>query len=209
MFDVVLKARGERILVLGATSGDTGSAAIAALAGPGVGRRGHPLSRRTGVGRAAPPDDHRDGPEHSGGGGGGTFDDCQDLVKAAFSDPALKAKHSLAAVNSINWARVMCQAAYYVWTTAQVGRCSVAVPTGNFGNVLAANVARTIGAPLDRLWWWGPTPTTGWPTSSRGALSLDEVVPTLAPAMDIQVSSNFERYLFDLYDRDADRVKPD
>jgi threonine synthase len=207
MFDLVLRARGERILVLGATSGDTGSAAIAALAGLESvdvvilypdGRVSDVQRRQmTTVGdsniRAVAVD--------------GTFDDCQDLVKAAFSDPALKAKHGLAAVNSINWARVMCQAAYYVWTTALVGRCSVAVPTGNFGNVLAANVARTMGAPLDRL-VVGTNANHGMAdVIEDGRLSLDVVVPTLAPAMDIQVSSNFERYLFDLYDRDADRVR--
>ena len=87
----------------------------------------------------------------------------------------------------------MCQAAYYVWTTAQVGRCSVSVPTGNFGNVLAANVARLMGAPLDRL-VVGTNANHGMADIiGTGRLTLGEVVPTLAPAMDIQVSSNFER----------------
>ncbi len=207
MFDLVLRARGERILVLGATSGDTGSAAIAALAGlesvdvvilypegrvSEVQRRQMTTVVDSNI-RAVAVE--------------GTFDDCQDLVKAAFSDQGLKTKHALAAVNSINWARVMGQAAYYVWTTAQLGRCSVAVPTGNFGNVLAANVARTMGAPLDRL-VVGTNSNHGMADIiASGRLKLEEVVPTLAPAMDIQVSSNFERYLFDLYGRDAERVR--
>jgi threonine synthase len=207
MFDLVLADRGERILVLGATSGDTGSAAIAALAGlPSVDvvilypdGRVSEIQRRQ-MTTVTDPNIRAVAVD-------GTFDDCQDLVKAAFSDAELKARHSLAAVNSINWARVMCQAAYYVWTTAQVGRCSVSVPTGNFGNVLAANVARLMGAPLDRL-VVGTNANHGMADIIQtGRLALGDVVPTLAPAMDIQVSSNFERYLFDLYDRDSARVR--
>lgn len=206
MFDVVLAERGERILVLGATSGDTGSAAIAALAGlPSVDVVIlYPDGRVSDVQRrqmTTVPDANIRAVAVAG-----TFDDCQDMVKAAFNDPDLRVRHRLAAVNSINWARVMCQAAYHVWTTANIGTCSVAVPTGNFGNVLAAHVARRMGAPLDRL-VVGTNANHGMAdVITSGRLTLGEVVPTLAPAMDIQVSSNFERYLFQLFDGDGAAV---
>lgn len=206
MFDVVLSDRGDRILVLGATSGDTGSAAIAALAGlPSVevvilypdGRVSEVQRRQM----TTVPD-----PNIRAVAVDGTFDDCQDMVKAAFNDQALRSRHRLAAVNSINWARVMCQAAYYAWTAARVGSCSVAVPTGNFGNVLAAHVAKRMGVPLERL-VIGTNANHGMADIiTSGRLALEAVVPTLAPAMDIQVSSNFERYLFELFDQDGELV---
>jgi threonine synthase len=136
----------------------------------------------------------------------GTFDDCQDLVKAAFGDPELRRRHRLAAVNSINWARVMCQAAYYVWTTRQLGEIAVAVPTGNFGNVLAAWVAIEMGAPIARLVVGTNANHTTADIIETGRMSLGPVQQTLAPAMDIQISSNFERYLFESMSRDGSRV---
>jgi threonine synthase len=207
MFDAVLTHRGTHVMVLGATSGDTGSAAIAGCEGreaidvvilypegrvSDVQRRQMTTVQAENV-RAVAVE--------------GTFDDCQDLVKAAFGRPDMRARHSLAAVNSINWARVMAQTAYYWWTAATLGReFSVAVPTGNFGNVLAAWVAREMGAPIDRL-VVGNNVNHGLSTLiSTGRLPLDEVSASLAPAMDIAVPSNLERYLFELFDRSADKT---
>jgi threonine synthase len=137
----------------------------------------------------------------------GTFDDCQDLVKAAFNDPAIRARFSLAAVNSINWARVMAQTVYYWWVAAQLRRpFSVAVPTGNFGNVLAASVAQRMGAPIERM-IVGNNANHGLETLiSTGRLPLNSVSPTLAPAMDIAVPSNLERYLHGLFSESGLRV---
>ncbi len=207
MFDAVLTERGRHVLVLGATSGDTGSAAIAGCEGRAaidvvilypegrvsdVQRRQMTTVQAENV-RAVSVD--------------GTFDDCQDLVKAAFGDVAMRARFSLAAVNSINWARVMAQTAYYWWTAASLGRpFSVAVPTGNFGNVLAAWVARQMGAPIDRL-IVGNNVNHGLSTFiSTGRLPLDDVTASLAPAMDIAIPSNLERYLFELFGRSASRT---
>jgi threonine synthase len=207
MFDVVLSDRGNHVLVLGATSGDTGSAAIAGCEGreaidvvilypegrvSDVQRRQMTTVQAANV-RAVAVE--------------GTFDDCQDLVKAAFGRADVRARHSLAAVNSINWARVMAQTAYYWWTAATLGRrFSVAVPTGNFGNVLAAWVARQMGAPIDRL-IVGNNVNHGLSTLiSTGRLPLDEVSASLAPAMDIAIPSNLERYLFELFDRSPEKT---
>jgi threonine synthase len=207
MFDAVLADRGEHVLVLGATSGDTGSAAIAGCEGreaidvvilypegrvSDFQRRQMTTVEAANV-RAVSVD--------------GTFDDCQDLVKAAFGDERMRTRYSLAAVNSINWARVMAQTAYYWWTAANLDRpFSAAVPTGNFGNVLAAWVARQMGAPIDRL-IVGNNANHGLATLiSTGRLPLQAVSASLAPAMDIAVPSNLERYLFELFDRSPQRT---
>ncbi len=207
MFDAVLTDRSERVLVLGATSGDTGSAAIAGCEGrdaidvvilypegrvSDVQRRQMTTVAAENV-RAVAVE--------------GTFDDCQDLVKAAFGDVEMRSRFSLAAVNSINWARVMAQTAYYWWTAARLDRSfSVAVPTGNFGNVLAASVARQMGAPIDRL-IVGNNANHGLETFiGSGRLPLSGVSPTIAPAMDIAIPSNLERYLFELFGRSASKT---
>lgn len=202
MFDAVLADRGRRVTVLGATSGDTGSAAIEAcrdreaidvviLFPEG---RVSDVQRRQMTTVAA-------GNVHAVAVRG-NFDDCQDLVKAAFADEALNQDLGLAAVNSINWARVMSQTAYYFWAVGQMGPgVAVSVPTGNFGNVLAALVAKRTGAELGDI-AIGNNANHGLATLlETGRLPLGEVVPTLAPAMDIQVPSNLERQLFELFDR--------
>ncbi|MDX1449113.1 MAG: threonine synthase, partial [Acidimicrobiia bacterium] len=206
-FSGVLADRGGQVTVLGATSGDTGSAAIEALAGlesvrvvilypegrvSDVQRRQMTTVTASNVAAVAVE---------------GTFDDCQRLVKQAFGDPRLRQRFQLAAVNSINWARVMAQAAYYAWTGMQLGRpFDVAVPTGNFGNVLAADVARRGGVPVERL-VVGTNANHGTvDLIETGRLKTSSVVPTIAPAMDIQVPSNFERYLFELVGRDSGRL---
>lgn len=208
LFEVVLTARGNRILVLGATSGDTGSAAIEALAEresievvvlypqgrvTEIQRRQMTTVKASNV-RAVAVE--------------GTFDDCQDLVKLIFSDPELRRRFGLAAINSMNWARVMAQSAYYLWVAAQLGTdFQVAVPTGNFGNVLSAEVAAQMGAPIRRL-IVGNNANHGLATLiETGRLPLGAVVATTAPAMDIAVPSNLERLLFELYERDPARVR--
>jgi threonine synthase len=207
LFDHALARRGERVTVVGATSGDTGSAAIESLRD----RKAvdvfilHPKGRVSEVQRrqmttVAAPNIHNIAIE-------GHFDDCQDLVKAMFADAAFRGEMRLSAVNSINWARVMCQAAFYVSAAARLGgRLAFAVPTGNFGNVFAGWVARRMGAPIEQLIIGSNRNDILTRFVDTGVMQMHDVLPTLSPAMDIQVSSNFERLLFELWDRDAGRV---
>src|ERR671910_1405573 len=203
LFDRELQRRGERRTIVVATSGDTGSAAIAAC----VGRPTldivvlHPAGRVSDVQRRQmttvdAPNVHNVAVE-------GTFDDCQHLLKQLFADRALRERAGFSAMNSINWARVAAQIAYYVVAAGAVGPCEVAVPTGNFGNILAGWIARRSGAPIERLIIGSNRNDilTRW--ARTGALVRDEGVPTLSPSMDIQVSSNHERLLFELLRRDG------
>ena len=210
LFDAVLAARGERITVVGATSGDTGPAGIAACAG----REAidifmlHPAGRTSEVQRrqmTTVPDGNVFNIAVEG-----TFDDCQDLVKALFADDALRDRVNLSAVNSINWARVMGQIVYYVHAALRVGAperpVSFAVPTGNFGNVFAGYAARQCGLPVGRLIVGSNANDILTRFFRHNAMEIRGVTPTLSPSMDIQVSSNFERLLFDLLDRDGAAV---
>jgi len=137
----------------------------------------------------------------------GTFDDCQDLVKAAFADEAFRDEVHLSAVNSINWARVMAQVVYYVTAHLAVapdgGPVSFVVPTGNFGNILAGWVAKRMGLPIDRLVVASNRNDILTRFFSTGTMAITEVVPTTSPSMDIQVSSNLERLLFEVLGRDG------
>jgi threonine synthase len=207
LFDHALSRRGERVTVIGATSGDTGSAAIEALRD----RKAvdlfilHPKGRVSEVQRrqmttVAAPNVHNIAIE-------GHFDDCQDLVKAMFADTRYRDELRLSAVNSINWARVMAQAVFYVRACAKLdGRVSFAVPTGNFGNVFAGWVARKIGGPVEQLIIGSNRNDILTRFLETGVMQMHDVVPTLSPAMDIQVSSNFERLLFESWNRNAARV---
>jgi threonine synthase len=204
MFDHVLAKRGERVTIVGATSGDTGSAAIDAVAGCD-----HvdivilyPLGRTSDVQRrqmttVAQPNAHAVAVD-------GTFDDCQDLVKAMFNDAEFRTRNNLSAVNSINWARVMAQTVYYV-TAAETfaDPVTISVPTGNFGNVLAGWIAREMGAPIRDFVVASNTNDILTRFVNEGDMSTRAVVPTLSPSMDIQVSSNFERLLFEMNGRDG------
>jgi threonine synthase len=203
MFDRELQRRGERRTIVVATSGDTGSAAIAAC----VERPTldivvlHPAGRVSDVQRRQmttvdAPNVHNVAVE-------GTFDDCQDVVKALFADAELREQVGLSAMNSINWARVAAQIVYYVTAAAACGPCEMAVPTGNFGNILAGWIARRSGAPIEGLVIGSNSNDilTRW--AQTGSLVAEEVVATLSPSMDIQVSSNHERLLFELLGRDA------
>jgi threonine synthase len=136
----------------------------------------------------------------------GTFDDCQDLVKALFADTAFRDEVRLSAMNSINWARVMAQVVYYVTTVARLGRCSFAVPSGNFGNIFSGWIAERMGLPIDQLVIGSNSNDilTRW--ALDGTLVAEPVVPTYSPSMDIQVSSNHERLLFELSGRNGPRT---
>ncbi|MCB0991353.1 MAG: threonine synthase [Acidimicrobiales bacterium] len=204
LFEHELRRTGDFVTIVGATSGDTGSAAIEACRD----RSGvelvmmHPHGRVSEVQRrqmttVGSANIHNLAVR-------GTFDDCQDMVKAMFADNALRDRVHLAAVNSINWARVSAQVVYYVRTAVRLSDgspVSFTVPTGNFGNILAAHIARLMGAPIGRLVIASNSNDILTRTISTGTMSIDEVVPTTSPAMDIQISSNFERLLFDLYRR--------
>ena len=196
--------RGERITIVGATSGDTGSAAIAGVkdcANVDIVIL-YPAGRTSDVQRRQmttvdSPNVHAVAIE-------GTFDDCQDLVKAMFADAAFRDELRLSAVNSINWARVMAQIVYYATAAAALGGpITVCVPTGNFGNVLAGWIARRMGAPIADFIVASNANDILTRFVNDGDMSTREVVPTLSPSMDIQVSSNFERLLFEINGRDG------
>ena len=206
-FDHVLAERNQKVVIVGATSGDTGSAAIEAVRDkPNIDIvMLHPENRTSEVQRrqmttVLSPNVHNVAIR-------GTFDDCQALVKAMFNDAPFRARHGLSAVNSINWARVMAQVVYYVTSAAKLGApdkdVSFCVPTGNFGNVFAAYVARQIGVPIGQLLVASNRNDILTRFFETGSMTAGDVYATLSPSMDIQVSSNFERLLFELLDRDG------
>jgi threonine synthase len=137
----------------------------------------------------------------------GTFDDCQDIVKACFGDLAFRDEVGLGAVNSINWARIMAQIVYYATSAVALGApdrpVSFAVPTGNFGNVYAGVVARAMGLPVERFVIGSNRNDILTRLFTSGQMTIGTVEPSLSPSMDIQVSSNLERYLFDLLGRNG------
>jgi threonine synthase len=211
LFEHFLRKRGRSVTIVGATSGDTGAAAIEACAGRA--RMTvvilHPYGRISEVQRrqmttVATGNVHNVAIE-------GTFDDCQALLKAMFDDQAFRARLRLAAVNSINWARVVAQAVYYVTAGLALGargrRIAFAVPTGNFGDVYAGYVAAQIGLPVARLIVATNRNDILARFFASGRYSAGQVQPTMSPSMDIQVASNFERLLFDLCGRDGEQVR--
>ncbi len=206
LFAHVLAERNARITIVGATSGDTGSAAIEAFAGQDRVRIVilHPKGRTSEVQRRQMTTVLA--PNVLNLAVDGTFDDCQDLVKALFADAALRDEAGLAAVNSINWARIAAQVPYYVAAALALGaperEVGFAVPTGNFGNVLAAWTARRMGLPVSRLVVGSNRNDILARFLEANDMSVRPVAPSLSPSMDIQVSSNFERLLFELLDRD-------
>jgi threonine synthase len=208
LMDHVLAALGERRTIVVATSGDTGGAAVEAFRGRAQvdlivlfpnGRRISEVQRRmmTTV---------RDANVHAVAIEG-TFDDCQALVKAMFNHHAFRDRVRLSGVNSINWARVVAQAVYYFTAAVALGaphrKIAFTVPTGNFGDVYAGYVAFRMGLPIDRLVVATNVNDILVRTFATGAYEIRDVVATTSPSMDIQVSSNFERLLFDAYGRDA------
>ncbi len=218
LFEYELGRRDQTLTILGATSGDTGSAAEYAMRG----RRGITVFMLSPQGRMSPFQQAQmfslDDPHIVNLAVDGVFDDCQDLVKDVMGDAAFKAAHNLGAVNSINWGRVVAQVIYYVVAYlrvrtalaaagAAVPTVSFAVPTGNFGNICAAHVAREMGLPVDALI-----------LATNENNVLDEFFrtgvyrvragaeETSSPSMDISKASNFERFVFDLLGRDGVRV---
>ncbi|ALO45908.1 threonine synthase [Pseudohongiella spirulinae] len=211
LLDYVLMRDNKKVAVLGATSGDTGSAALEGCRHcPNIDLFIlHPYQRVSEVQRrqmtTIPGDNVHNIALR------GNFDDCQRIVKAAFGNQQfLPENRQLVAVNSINWARIMAQIVYYFSASLQLGGpqrpVSFSVPTGNFGDIYAGYLARQMGLPIDQLVIATNRNDILHRLISDNEYSLGELEHTLSPSMDIMVSSNFERYLFDLFDRDADKV---
>ena len=207
LFEEFLARDESRLTIVGATSGDTGSAAIDAVAG----RDNveifmlHPSGRVSDVQRrqmttVLAPNVHNIAID-------GSFDDAQAMVKRIFADAEVTGRHRIGAVNSINWARLMAQIVYYFAAALQLGapdrKVAFSVPTGNFGDVFAGHVAARMGLPIERLVVATNVNDILHRALSEGDYSAGEVTPTAAPSMDIQVSSNFERLLFDVGGRDG------
>ncbi len=207
LFDHVLAAQDRRASIIAATSGDTGSAAIEACAG----RERlsivvlHPRGRTSEVQRRQMTTVRAGNVANIAVEG--SFDDCQDLVKAMFADAPFRQELGLAAVNSINWARIAAKIPYYVAAAIALGapdrEVAFSVPTGNFGNVLSAWAARRMGVPIAWLIVGSNRNDILSRFLTANDMSVRPVEPSLSPSMDIQVSSNFERLLFELLDRDA------
>ena len=215
LFEYELGRRGERLNILGATSGDTGSAAEYAMRG----KRGIQVFMLSPKGRMSPfqqaqmfslqdPNIHNLAVE-------GVFDDCQDIVKAVSADLDFKRRHRIGTVNSINWARLLAQVVYYFagWfqaTRSGAQRVSFAVPSGNFGNICAGHVARRMGLPIDRLMLAtneNDVLDEFFRTGTYRVRGSAETHETSSPSMDISKASNFERFVFDLVGRDGARTR--
>ena len=210
MFEVALTRAGKSVTIVGATSGDTGSAAIEAFRGldavdvfimyphgrvSEVQRRQMTTPVEANVHALALD---------------GDFDDCQAAVKDMFADFEFRDEVSLAAVNSINWGRVLAQVVYYFSSAVSLGAperaVSFTVPTGNFGDIFAGYIAKRMGLPIERLVVATNQNDILHRTLETGAYTKEGVTPSISPSMDIQVSSNFERALFDAYGRDGGAV---
>lgn len=211
LMDHVLAERGQRATIVGATSGDTGGAAVDAFAG----------MDRTDMfilfpeGRVSPVQQRQ---MTSSGASNvhalaikGNFDDCQNLVKAMFNHTAFRNEVALSGINSINWARIMAQIVYYFTTAVTLGAperaVSYCVPTGNFGDILAGYAAKRMGLSIDKLVIATNDNDILARTIETGRYEMRGVVATTSPSMDIQISSNFERLLFEVYGRDPQKVR--
>jgi threonine synthase len=211
LMDHVLAERDERATIVGATSGDTGGAAIEAFAG----------RDRTDIfilfphGKVSPVQQRQMTTSPANNVHAlsidGNFDDCQDLVKAMFNDLAFRDAHRLSGVNSINWGRIMAQIVYYFSAALTLGSpdrpVSFCVPTGNFGDILAGYAAQRMGLPIERLVIATNDNDILARTIATGSYEMQGVTATTSPSMDIQISSNFERLLFEALDRDAGEVR--
>jgi len=211
LMDHVLATRGSRATIVGATSGDTGSAAIEAFRHSDAvdvfilypHKRVSEVQRRQ-MTTVNSPSVHAIAVE-------GTFDDCQGLVKAMFNHHAFRDQLALAGVNSINWARIVAQVVYYFYAAVALGaphrEVSFVVPTGNFGDILAGWVAKKMGLPIRDLSIATNVNDILVRTLDTGRYEVKGVLPSSSPSMDIQVSSNFERLLFDALDRDSGALR--
>ena len=212
LFEYILAERNQTLNIICATSGDTGSAAIHGVRG----KKGisifilHPLGKTSAV-QALQMTSVTDANVHNIAVRG-TFDDCQDMIKELFGDLDFKEKYSLGAVNSINWARVLAQVVYYFYAWLRVtdgvdAPVNFSVPTGNFGDIFAGYVAKRMGLPVDKLLLATNENNILTRFINSSDYSLGEVVATASPSMDIQIASNFERYLFHLFAENSVRVK--
>jgi threonine synthase len=210
LFEYVLEQRRARVTIIGATSGDTGSAAIAGCSGAELvdifmlypkGRISEAQRRQ--MTTVAAENVHAIAID-------GNFDDCQDLVKAMFADAPFRRALNLSAVNSINWARIMAQTVYYVAAAVALGApersVGFAVPTGNFGNVFACHVARRMGVPMSEIVIATNRNDILTRFFATGRMTMGQVEASLSPSMDIQVASNFERFYYELKHGDAAAV---
>ncbi len=210
LFEASLKRSGDRVTIVGATSGDTGSAAIEAFKGLDAvdvfilfphGRVSEVQRRQM----TTPSEANVHALSMTG-----HFDDCQARVKDMFNDFAFRDEVRLAGVNSINWARVLAQVVYYFTSAVALGaphrKVSFTVPTGNFGDIFAGYIARKMGLPIDTLVVATNQNDILHRCLATGDYTPDGVIPSISPSMDIQVSSNFERVLFDAYGRDGKAV---
>jgi len=211
LMDHALAAKSERVTIVGATSGDTGGAAVEAFRGRDRADLVmlFPNGRVSDVQRlmmttASEKNIHALAID-------GTFDDCQAIVKGLFNDHAFRDRMKLSGVNSINFARIVAQIVYYFTAAVALGapekKISFVVPTGNFGDIFAGYVAKQMGLPVERLVIATNVNDILARTLDSGRYEVRGVVATESPAMDIQVSSNFERLLFDVYGRDAGAIK--
>ena len=206
-FDDALKRTGRKASILGATSGDTGSAALEAFKG----REAVDIFILFPEGRVSPVQQKQMTSVKAPGAFalavGGDFDDCQHLVKSCFNDQPFRDEVNLSAVNSINWARLMPQIVYYFSSALQLGapdkKVAFSVPTGNFGNVFAGWAAAQMGLPVEKFIIASNRNDILTRFFDTHAMTRQTVEPSLSPSMDIQVSSNFERLLFELLDRDG------
>ena len=212
LFECFLAKRDHPLRIIGATSGDTGSAAIHGMRG----KKGVDVFMLHPKGRVSPIQELQmttvlDSNIHNLAIEG-SFDDAQAIVKALFNDQEFKHSYHLGSVNSINWARILAQIVYYFYAWFQVTRdnsefVSFAVPTGNFGNVLAGYYARRMGLPIDKLVVGTNENDILHRFFSKGEYKRTDVKETLSPSMDIQISSNFERYLFDLAEESSEQLQ--
>lgn len=208
LFDEALTARGERRTIVVATSGDTGAAAVEAFAGLAAIDLFvmHPkglisAAQRRQMTTCTAPNVRNMAIT-------GTFDDCQTALKALFADDDFREDVKLGAVNSINWARIVAQTAYYLFALARLGQpADFSVPTGNFGDIFAGFVAKQMGAETGPLLIATNENNILHRALKTGTYAVTRAVPTLSPAMDIQIASNFERLLFEALGRDADALK--
>lgn len=210
LFDHVLAKRNERVTIIGATSGDTGSAAIEAVAGREHASIFimHPHGRTSEVQRRQMTTVTADNVYNVAVEG--TFDDCQNLLKAMFNDQTFRDEVSMSGVNSINWARLMPQVVYYMIAAVHLGgpqkKVAFSVPTGNFGDIFAGYAASKMGLPIERLIIASNQNDILTRVMRTGEHALGPVAQTMSPSMDIQISSNFERLLFDMLGRDGAAV---
>ncbi len=212
LLDYVLTERGEKMVIVGATSGDTGSAAI-----EGVRHCAnvdmfimHPNNRVSEVQRRQMTTILADNVHNIAIEG--NFDDCQAMVKACFADQSfLGGKVRLGAVNSINWARIVAQVVYYFYAGLKLGAphrsVAFSVPTGNFGDIFAGYIARQMGLPVNQLIVATNRNDILHRFISQNSYAKEQLEPTLSPSMDIMVSSNFERLLFDLHGRNGQAMR--